>query len=81
MRIIVLIIVALIACRLIVWTGPIHAGLGAVQHQGSIGGIIVGLILCVPVFGFIVLLRAFSRWQRSFHHRMRTEGAFGNRRR
>ena len=50
-------------------------GLASASHGGSVGGILVGLFLCLPLVGFLLLIRRFSRWQVGFHHRMSTMGA------
>ena len=48
----------------------------AATDKGSIGSIVVGLILLSPLFGLFVIFRRFGRWQRGFHHRMTTQGAW-----
>lgn len=70
------------ACLLTLWAGTlflthtatVHQSLAGASHEGSLGGILVGLALCFPLVGVFVLLRAFGRWQRGFHRQMRTDG-------
>jgi len=76
MRVIVLLALGIVVLRLCEMTPLAHHGIEAAQHQGSVSGIIVGLMLCAPFVGLFVLLRAFRRWHRGFHQRMATQGVF-----
>jgi hypothetical protein len=54
-----------------------HAAIGAAQHPGgevTLGSLLVGLVLCLPIVGFFRLFRLFHLWQRDFHARMKAQG-------
>ena len=67
---------------LIVWVvgvslshGPVtHAALADTSHEGSIGGILVALVLCLPIVGAFYMARTYFRWQRLLHLRLKSEG-------
>ena len=67
---------------LVLWVGGlalshnpvVHAGLSDTSHEGSIGGILVGLVLCVPIVGVFYMARTYFRWQRLLHYRLKSEG-------
>lgn len=73
---------SVITCVLTLWVGSIiighastvHQGLVDASHEGSLGGILVGLALCAPLVGIFFMMRGFNRWQRGFHGRMQTDG-------
>ncbi len=51
-----------------------HAALADTSHEGSIGGILVALVLCLPIAGAFVAARTYLRWQRLLHLRLKSEG-------
>ena len=53
----------------------------AAADGSAIGSIIIGLIMLSPLFGAFFLFRKAFAWQRQFHRRMSSEGAWrsGNR--
>ena len=68
---------------LVLWVGglalshhnpAVHTGLADTSHQGSIGGILVALVLCLPIAGAFYLARTHFRWQRLLYHRLKSEG-------
>ncbi len=67
---------------LVLWVGglalshnpAVHAGLAGTSQEGSVGGILVGLALCVPIVGAFYMARTYFRWQRLLHLRLKEEG-------
>ena len=73
MRLVILLLV-MIAAVSSLERPMVHHGIAAAGQEGSIGGIIVGLILCAPLFGLFALIGVFQRWHRNLHRRMSTRG-------
>lgn len=73
-RILVLLLVLWVGGLALTQSPAVHAGLAETSHEGSTGGILVGLALCLPLAGAFVLARTYFRWQRLLHIRLKSEG-------
>ncbi len=73
-RVLVLLLVLWVGSLALTQRPVVHAGLAETSHEGNIGGILVGLVLCLPLAGAFVLVRTYFRWQRLLHLRLKSEG-------
>ena len=73
-RILVLLLVLWVGSLALTHSPVVHAGLAETSHEGSFGGVLVGLVLCLPLIGAFVLARTYFRWQRLLHLRLKSEG-------
>ncbi len=73
-RVLLLLVILWVASLGISHNPAVHAGLADTSHEGSIGGILIGLALCAPIIGGFYLVRTHFRWQRLLHHRLKSEG-------
>ena len=82
-RIILLLVILWVGGLALTHSPVVHQGFAETSHEGSIGGILVGLVMLFPLYGIFVIIRTMSRAQRLLHHRMQEEGLLrrpGNRR-
>ena len=68
-----------LALMLIVMAGTrygVSPSAAAAADSTAIGSIIVGLVMLSPLIGLFILFRRFFSWQRQFHRRMSSKGAW-----